>query len=196
MMKLILASQSIRRSEILEQVGIDFTVIPSGFDEESIQLDHPIEYVKTLAYKKAESLSCLNEENSLVLGADTVVVIDGHILGKPHSVDQAKKYLRLLSGREHQVYTGICLYRLQDQKTIIDHQMTKVVFDTLTEDDIDFYTSTKEPFDKAGGYGIQGIGARFVKEIHGDYFNVVGLPVNLIIKLLKEMGDVYENRNK
>lgn len=193
-MKLVLASQSIRRAEILTQIGISFTVVPSGFDEESIHLDNPIEYVETLAFKKAESIPCSKEENIVVLGADTVVVIDEHVLEKPGCVAEAKKFLRLLSGREHQVYTGICLYRVQDQRTITTHQMTTVVFDTLTEEDIDFYTSTKEPFDKAGGYGIQGIGARFVKEIHGDYLNVVGLPVNLVLKLLKEMGEINESK--
>lgn len=193
-MKLVLASQSTRRSEILDQVGINYTVIASGFNENSIQIDNPIEYVETLAFKKAESVLCSKEEDIVILGADTVVVIDNHILEKPNSVEEAKRYLRMLSGRDHQVFTGISLYRPQDYKTITAHQMTTVVFDTLSEDDINFYTSTKEPFDKAGGYGIQGIGARFVKEIHGDYLNVVGLPANLVIKLLKEMGEMNENR--
>lgn len=194
-MNLVLASQSIRRSEILDQIGIEYTVCPSGFDEESIKIDDPIEYVETLAFKKAESVPCSKGNDVLILGADTVVVIDQHILEKPNSVDEAKKYLRMLSGREHQVYTGVSLIRIQDQKTITTHQMTTVVFDVLSEDDIEFYTSTKEPFDKAGGYGIQGIGARFVKEIHGDYLNVVGLPANLVIKMLKEMGELNENTN-
>jgi len=194
-MKLVLASQSIRRSEILDQIGINYTVIASGFDEKSIRIDNPIEHVEALAFKKAESIPCSKEENIVILGADTVVVIDEHILEKPISVEEAKKYLRMLSGREHMVFTGVSLYRPQDKKTITTHQMTTVVFDTLSEGDIDFYTSTKEPFDKAGGYGIQGIGARFIKEIHGDYLNVVGLPANLVIKLLKEMGEMNENRN-
>lgn len=194
-MNLVLASQSIRRSEILDQIGIEYTVCPSGFDEESIKIDDPIEYVETLAFKKAESVPCSKGNDVLILGADTVVVIDQHILEKPNSVDEAKKYLRMLSGREHQVYTGVSLIRIQDQKTITTHQMTTVVFEVLSEDDIEFYTSTKEPFDKAGGYGIQGIGARFVKEIHGDYLNVVGLPANLVIKMLKEMGELNENTN-
>ncbi len=194
-MHLILASASIRRSEILDQIGLAYTVIPSGFDEDTIQIENPIEYVETLAFKKAESIPCSTEPNTIILGADTVVVIDEHILEKPSSVEESKKYLNMLSGREHQVYTGVSLYRPWDKKTITTHQMTTVVFDVLTKDDIDFYTSTKEPFDKAGGYGIQGIGARFVKEIHGDYLNVVGLPVNLVLKLLKEMGEMNEDRH-
>lgn len=189
---IILASESIRRAEILEQVGIDFEVRPSGFDENSIQLDDPIEYVKTLALKKAESIPCLKEENRCILSADTVVVIDNHILEKPNSPKEAKEHLLRLSGREHFVYTGVCLIRPWDKRTMLECKITKVVFDSLTEDDIDYYISTKEPFDKAGGYGIQGIGARFVKEIHGDYFNVVGLPINLVMHMLKKMGEEDE----
>ncbi len=190
--QLILASGSIRRAEILDQVGIDYRIIPSNFDESTVIIADPIEYVKTLAFKKAESVARYNKNFDLILGADTSVVINGHILGKPHNKEKSREFLKMLSNRAHKVYTGVSLIRTWDNKTITRHQVTSVHMDSLSEDDIEFYISTKEPFDKAGGYGIQGIGARFVKEIHGDYFNVVGLPINLLIDMLKEMGEVYE----
>jgi len=193
--EIILASASIRRAEILNQVAIEYEIILGDFDENTIQIHNPIEYVKTLAFKKAESVPCSSNEKRCVLGADTVVVINQTILEKPSSIEEAKDYLRLLSNSDHEVYTGVSIYRPWDKRTITDYQVTVVSFDTLTEEDIDFYVSTKEPFDKAGGYGIQGIGARFIREIKGDYFNVVGLPVNLVIKMLKEMGEVDETKS-
>ncbi len=196
MMKLILASQSDRRAELLKQVGIDFEIIPGDFDEDSIKIDDPIEFVETLALKKAESIPCTDTERRPILGADTSVVIDGHILGKPRSAEEARKYLRLLSGRAHNVYTGICIYCPWDKRSMVSHKVTTVVMDRLSEEDIEFYIGTKEPFDKAGGYGIQGIGARYIKEIHGDYFNVVGLPIHLVCKMLKQMGETYEKHTK
>jgi len=194
--QLILASGSPRRREILDQAGFSFKVVASDFDEDTISLIDPIEFAKTLAYKKAESIACKTEEYGYVIGADTLVVVDGNILGKPHDELKSADYLRMLSGRSHQVVTGISLIRTWDKKTISRHMITQVVMESMSEDDIKFYTGTKEPFDKAGAYGIQGIGSRFVKEIRGDYFNVVGLPVNLLVDMLKEMGEVHESFSK
>ncbi len=187
--KIILASQSERRADLLRQIGIDFTIIPSEFDENSISKTHvdPKEYVQTLAFKKAEFLSCQGIDNQIILGADTVVVIEGHILGKPQNPQQAYEYLNLLSGKEHQVYTGVCIIDQARAKKMVCSQVTTVVMDTMNEHDFDEYISTKEPFDKAGAYGIQGIGARYIKEIHGDYFNIVGLPLNLTVHMFKQM---------
>lgn len=187
--KIILASQSERRADLLRQIGIDFTIIPSEFDENSISKTHddPKEYVQTLAFKKAEFLSCQGIKEQIILGADTVVVIDGRILGKPKDSQEAYDYLNLLSGKEHQVYTGVCILDQLRAKKIIRCQVTSVQMDTLDEHDFWDYISTKEPFDKAGAYGIQGIGARYIKEIHGDYFNIVGLPLNLTIHMFKQM---------
>ncbi len=194
--RLILASASPRRSELLDLVDISFEVLPSDFDESTIQLDDPKDFVETLAYKKAESIACIQKEPAYVLGADTSVVIDGEILGKPHTPEMTRAYLRKLSGKAHSVYTGVSLIRTRDNCTITKTMITEVVMDSLSEADIDFYISTKEPFDKAGGYGIQGIGSRFVKEIRGDYFNVVGLPINLVTHMLKEMGETHESITK
>ena len=187
--KLILASQSERRADLLKQVGIRFEVIPSGFDENSISKTYinPKEYVQTLAFKKAEFLSCLDLKNVLVLGADTVVVVNGQILGKPSDEKEAIEFLRLLSGKEHDVYTGVCIFNPETSEKMIQYQHTGVLMDAMNEHDFQYYVSTKEPFDKAGAYGIQGIGARYIKKINGDYFNVVGLPINLTLHMLKAM---------
>ncbi len=194
--RLILASASPRRSELLDLVNIPHEVSPSEFDETTIQLDNPIDFVETLAFKKAESVACTQKEPAYVLGADTSVVIDGEILGKPHTGDKTREYLRKLSGRAHRVYTGVSLIRTRDNFTITRTMISEVVMDSLSEEEIDFYIGTKEPFDKAGGYGIQGIGSRFVKEIRGDYFSIVGLPINLVIHMLKEMGETHESITK
>lgn len=193
---LILASASPRRSEIMKLVGIDFTVMPSDFDESTIKLDNPKDFVETLAFKKAESIACLQEDDVYILGADTTVVIEGEMLGKPHDTETSVRYLRMIQGKQHTVYTGVSLIRTRDQKTITKSMATQVLMDSMTEDDIAFYVSTKEPFDKAGGYGIQGVGSRFVKEIKGDYFNVVGLPINLVTHMFKEMGETHASITK
>jgi septum formation protein len=188
--KLILASQSERRADLLKQIGIDFKIIPSEFDENSISKTHiePKEYVQTLALKKAEFLSCQGMNDALILSADTIVVIEGQILGKPINKEQAYTYLKLLSGKIHEVYTGVCILDPKNSKKIVRYQCTTVLMDTMNEHDFDYYIGTKEPFDKAGAYGIQGIGARYIKKINGDYFNIVGLPINLTIHMLKEMN--------
>lgn len=184
--EIILASNSIRRAQLLDQIGISYTVIASDFDESKIKIEDPVELVQTLALLKAESIECSENENRVILAADTVVVLDKLILGKPSNEIDAIRYLKLLSGRTHEVYTGVCLYRRSDQKKVVFFQRTEVTMSDLDELDIAYYISTKEPFDKAGAYGIQGIGARFIQGIKGDFYTVVGLPLNTVIKELKE----------
>jgi len=181
--KIILASQSPRRRYLLERAGLRFVVIPSRFDEAVVTTSIPHDYVRELAMAKARDIGRTNPE-SWVIGADTVVEAGGRILGKPVSTAQARDMLRSLSGRWHQVLTGYCLCRLADERVFADTVSTEVLFKTLTEDEIDWYIQTGEPFDKAGAYAIQGIGTFLVKRINGSYTNVVGLPVCEVVEFL------------
>lgn len=184
---LILASKSPRRSYLLEQAGLTFTVIPSRFDENLVSLSAPEPYVKTLAEAKAADVSSTYPE-SWVIGADTIVVIDGTILGKPDSKDQARTMLKSLSGKTHQVYTGYCICCRAKEKVFLDTVKTDVLFKNLSDNEIEWYINTSEPFDKAGAYAIQGLGTFIVKSIKGSYTNVVGLPVCEVIEFLIKEG--------
>ncbi|MGH9663427.1 MAG: Maf family protein [Bryobacteraceae bacterium] len=179
---LILASQSPRRREILSSAGIPFEVRPAHVDERRIAGESASAYVKRLAREKAEAIDA---GGAIVLGADTVVVVDEEILGKPEDVADARRMLRLLSGREHVVLTGICLRR--GTWTFIGAEATRVRFVALEESEIEEYTQTGEPMDKAGAYAIQGLASKFIDRIEGCYFNVVGLPVSLVYKKLKQL---------
>jgi len=181
--KIILASQSPRRRYLLERAGLRFTVIPSRLDEAAVTTPIPQDYVRELAMAKAKDIGRSNPE-SWVIGADTVVVAGGRILGKPASSAQARDMLQSLSGRWHQVLTGYCLWRQSDERVFADTVSTDVLFKTLTDGEIDWYIQTGEPFDKAGAYAIQGIGTFLVKRINGSYTNVVGLPVCEVIEFL------------
>jgi septum formation protein len=181
--KIILASQSPRRRYLLERAGLRFTVIPSLFDESSVSASIPNDYVRELAVAKAADIA-RSYPDSWVIGADTVVVAEGRILGKPASTAQARDMLRRLSGRTHQVLTGYCICRHLDQRMFADTVSTDVLFKTLTNEEIEWYIQTGEPFDKAGAYAIQGIGTFLVKRINGSYTNVVGLPVCEVIEFL------------
>lgn len=189
MKKIILASGSPRRSEMLRNLDIDFTVIKSDADE-SIVNPHGIPvnvYVQELALLKAtEVYGRVSAEDALIIGADTIVTVDGEILGKPADEADAFRMIRALSGRTHQVYTGICVVRSEDGYSVCDSECTDVTFSELSDDEIYEYIHTKEPYDKAGGYAIQGKGALLIEKISGDYFNVVGLPVRKLVKLMKE----------
>jgi septum formation protein len=186
-MKLILASNSPRRREILSNAGFDFDVIPSGVDEGAPSLDElPEQYALRVARIKALHVAGSAPPGTLVLGADTIVVIGGLILGKPSGPLDATRMLRLLSGQTHQVITAICLVRVPDRVAAADHANTFVTFAKLSEDEIRSYVASKEPFDKAGAYAIQGLASKFVDHISGCYFNVVGLPVALLHDLLKQ----------
>ncbi len=184
--KLLLASQSPRRKELLEQTGIKLEIIPSDIDEENFSINDPVEYVKTLAFLKAEKVSDENPD-SWVLGADTIVVIGNQILGKPESEIHADEMLRLLSNNEHKVFTGFCIMN-KKKKTLIKNAVeTKVRFKALSSQEIKWYIKTNEPFDKAGGYGIQGVGSFLVRDIVGSYSNVVGLPVCEVVEELMKL---------
>lgn len=178
---IILASKSPRRRELMKYITEDFEIASADVDEtlpENIEPDKAVEYLSKI---KAEPF---RNENNIVIGADTVVSIDGKILGKPHNEDDARAMLQLLSGRTHTVYTGVTI--IKGDKEITFSEATKVKFNSLNEKSITQYIDTGEPMDKAGAYGIQGFGALLVEKINGDYFNVVGFPISRLNKYLSE----------
>jgi septum formation protein len=180
---LILASASPRRHELLQSAGIEHLVRAAVIPEERLPHESPVAYVQRLAEEKARAVE--HETSDIVLGVDTVVCLDGQVFGKPSGTDDARRMLRLLSGRDHWVRTGICL--LAPEKCLIDCAATKVSFERLTDNEIEEYTRSGEPRDKAGAYAIQGLAAKFVRSIEGCYFNVVGLPVSLVYRRLQEL---------
>lgn len=184
---LILASKSPRRKQLLEQVGLSFSVVPSTINELDISVTTPEQYVKILAEYKALDVS-INYPDCWVIGADTIVVIDGEILGKPRSIMDARIMLNKLSGRIHHVMTGFCITCQSLHRTISDTICTEVQFKNLSPSEIEWYIKTNEPFDKAGAYAIQGIGTFLVKKIDGSYTNVVGLPVCEVLEILIQEG--------
>jgi septum formation protein len=186
---LILASASPRRQELLSSAGISFEVLPSEVDEGSQEGEAPEEYVARLARRKAEKAGEKHKDR-WALAADTVVVIDGRILGKPGDRQEAKEMLGMLSDREHRVITGFCLFRGDSGKSREGTVTTRVRFKNLSSREIDWYLDTGEPFDKAGAYAIQGKAAFMIKEIRGSYTNVVGLPLTEVIEALQELGAV------
>lgn len=175
-MKLVLASKSPRRSEILKTAGYDFTVRVADADETIPEGTSPEDAVVLLAVKKA--LAVKTDDDETVLGADTIVVLDDKILGKPKDREDAFNMLKSLSGRIHSVFTGVCV--IKNGKTMTLCEETKVEFMPLTDEEIDAYIDTNDCYDKAGAYGIQGYASKFVRGINGDYFNVVGLPISAI----------------
>ena len=182
-MQLILASKSPRRAQLLNQVGVKFKIIPSHIDE-SIHLSaNPVQAVRQLALAKAQSVAD-KRNTGIIIGADTIVVINRKILGKPKNQADACRLLIQLSGKTHQVITGIAVIDAKTKTKKVSHCITSVRFCKLTKKAIDEYIATGDPFDKAGGYGIQGKGALFVACITGDYFNVVGLPLVSLFRLL------------
>lgn len=192
MARLILASQSPRREALLRQVGLEFDVTPSTVEEQIPEGLSPAEAARKLAEEKARSVASRRTEG-LVIGADTVVVVDGQILGKPADSQEARAMLRRLSGREHQVITGIAVVDAATGHERSDSVTTAVRFAPLSEQVIDRYVATDEPLDKAGAYAIQGFGALLIESINGDYYNVVGLPLRRLAELLGEFGyDAYQ----
>ena len=183
---MILASASPRRKELLALAGFDFTIETASVEETYDPALPPEEIVMHLAAVKSAPVA-ERHPDELVIGADTVVVLDEAILGKPHSTQEAMAMLRLLSGRTHQVYTGVCLRK--GETTVCFHECTLVRFKVLTEEEIAAYVATGEPMDKAGSYGIQGKGCLLVEGIQGDYFNVIGLPVSHLYDEIKKLGD-------
>ncbi len=187
-MKLILASASLRRLELLKRITEDFQVIVSGFDENSVPYLGDVEaYVKAISQGKAESISKLHGD-SIVIGCDTVVVLDNKILGKPSNENEAFQMLTLLSGKTHEVWSGITVICKDNSFVRSCAVVTKVKFSQLSKEEIIRYVNTGEPMDKAGAYGIQGYGGVFVERIEGCYYNVVGLPLNKLNTIFIEMG--------
>lgn len=183
-MNIILASGSPRRKEILENTNLKFSVITSDIDERIFENEEPIQLVLRLAFEKCMSVA-QNNPSDLVIGADTIVVLDNEILGKPKNEEEAFNTLSKLSNREHQVITGMSIVNLENEKKLVDYAISNVKFKKLTDQDIKDYISTKECLDKAGSYGIQGYGALLVEKIKGDYFNIVGLPISKLSDILK-----------
>ncbi len=180
MKKLILASASPRRREILSHIGLDFEVIVTDADEKNGLPSDVSELVVELAKRKAAAC----EADGIVIACDTVVCLDGQVLTKPEDEADAERMLRELSGNTHQVYSGLCV--TDGEKTVCSHTVTEVRMRVLSEDEISAYIATGEPLDKAGAYGVQDLGGIFVEKINGDYYNVVGLPLESLCKILKE----------
>lgn len=186
-MSIILASQSPRRRELLAQMGVpQFEVVPALGEEIASPGLSSAQLVEVLSRQKAEEVAVQAGPDDVVIAADTVVAVDGQVLGKPHSIQQAHEMLSALSGREHTVYTGVTVCR--GGQILTQHEATAVRFRPLTAQEIDAYIATGEPMDKAGSYGIQGRGALLVEGISGDYFNVVGLPVCRLGRMLTQFG--------
>ena len=183
-MKLILASQSPRRRELLTMLGLEFTVQAADIDETMDPDLPPAEAVQAVSRKKAAAIQA--PADTVILAADTVVVIDGRILGKPHSTEEAAQMLRLLSGREHTVITAMTLRC--GEKECCEAVCTGVKFRELTDAEIAAYIRTGESMDKAGAYAVQGVGAVLIEEIHGDYYTVMGLPLCTLGRRLQEFG--------
>ena len=181
-MSLILASASPRRAELLRNAGISFTVVPAHVTEEPAPNESPLAYAQRLARDKALAVLARHPEDT-VLGADTVVVVDEHLLEKPVDAADAARMLRLLSGRTHEVITGVCLATSEIQQTEVE--VTRVCFAALSAGEIEAYVRSGEPMDKAGAYAIQGIASRWAERIEGCYFNVVGLPLPRIYRILR-----------
>jgi septum formation protein len=192
---LILASASPRRQDLLRSAGIAFTVQPADIDESPLPGEIPRGYAQRLARVKALAVARLHLQ-SFVLGADTIVLVDEVILGKPKDVADAARMLRMLSGRTHEVITGVSLARPvsnrepHDRELRTEVQSTQVTMSELSDDEISQYIATCEPMDKAGAYAIQGIASRWIPRIEGDYSNVVGLPVELVYRMLREAGAI------
>jgi septum formation protein len=181
---LVLASKSPRRQQILRDAGIPFVVRAANVREERRAEELAIHYVRRLAEEKAFAAPL--GEGEVILGADTVVVVDSQVLEKPRDIGDALRMLALLSGREHEVITGICL-RSAERK-IVDAAITRVRFVKLTPEELESYAASGEPMDKAGGYAIQGLAAKFIDRIEGEYSNVVGLPMALVYRHWKELA--------
>lgn len=183
----ILASKSPRRRYLLNQAGLSFSVIPSNFDENSVPMTLPENYVRILAEAKADDVSNTYPER-WIIGADTIVLIGKTILGKPGSRAEARSMLKRLSGQTHRVLTGYALCCKAKKRKFSETIQTEVLFKNLSDEEIEWYIHTKEPFDKAGSYAIQGLGTFLVRSIHGSYTNVVGLPVCEVIEFLIKEG--------
>ena len=186
-MDIILASKSPRRRALLEQMGVrDFRIVTPDIDEHMDRELPPAELVRQISLEKAQAVAAQADPNTVVIAADTVVALDGVVLGKPADKEEAFRMLSLLSGNRHQVYTGLTV--LRGEQVFSQWEETSVTFRPLTAEEIEAYIATGEPMDKAGAYGIQGYGALFIEGISGDYYNVMGLPVCRLGQILGQLG--------
>jgi septum formation protein len=195
-MKLILASASPRRAQILRDAGISFSVLSSAVDETPYADESPQQMVQRLADAKADLVAARAVGPAILVAADTVVLLDGQILGKPRSTEDARRMLELFSGRTHSVVTGVTAIRLPEMERRQFLETTLVTFAPLSRDEISRYLSTDEPYDKAGAYAIQGYAGRYIPRIEGCYFNVVGLPLARLIATLQELGWSEDHENQ
>jgi len=193
---IILASASPRRQQLLRQIGIKFEVIPSTMDEVMNNTLEPSQVAISLASQKCNDIVSQIQKDCIVIGADTIVVKDNQLLGKPKNEKDAFDMLKYLNGEWHEVVTGLCLYRTSDKKSICDYEATRVKMANNSDEFIKAYIGTKEPFDKAGGYGIQGYGSLIVEKIEGCYFNVMGLPIYKLSCMLDKLGYSIELGDK
>ncbi len=183
--KIVLASGSPRRKSLFELMGFDFEVITSEVDEKEEEFIYPEVKVLELSYKKAVTVA-ENVNEGIIVGADTIVVLDDKIIEKPENEKHAKKMLRKLSGRTHLVYTGFTIFKKPDGRCVSEYGKTEVTFRKLADDEIDAYIATKSPMDKAGGYGIQDFGAVFVNKVNGCFYNVMGFPVTKFYSTMRQ----------
>jgi len=185
--RIILASASPRRAQLLRQIGVDFELAPGQIQERPHPDEAPPDYITRIARAKVIAIA-RKRDSGLVIGADTIVVLDGRILGKPEDENVARNMLRQLSGKWHAVMTGVALYDVATRHEVADFDKTLVKFAQLNDREIEWYLKTGEPMDKAGAYGIQGFGGLLVEEIAGNYYNVVGLPLPLVYRLARGLG--------
>ena len=186
-MDIILASKSPRRRALLEQMGVrDFRILTPDIDEHMDRALPPAELVRQISLEKAQAVAAQADPNAVIIAADTVVALDGVVLGKPADEEEAFRMLSLLSGNRHQVYTGLTV--LRGEQVFSQWEETSVTFRPLTAEEIEAYIATGEPMDKAGAYGIQGLGALLVERLEGDYFNVMGLPLCRLGRMLARFG--------
>ena len=188
MKRIILASASPRRKELLEKIGLKFEIIPSNYDEKLTDDSFTYEKIETLALNKGLDIVKDIKDNAIIISADTVVVLDNKILGKPHTKEEAFAMISALSGKTHEVITAIAMLDTENNKQLIHSVTTKVTFRKISKDEIERYVSTKEPYDKAGAYAAQGIAAIFVEKIEGCFNNVVGISSFEVNKMLNELG--------
>lgn len=186
-MKIILASASPRRKELLSKIGLNFEVIPSNYDEKLSDDIFSYEKIENLALNKAKDVAERITDDAIIISADTVVVLDRKILGKPHSKQQAGEMISALSGKTHEVITSIAMINTKTNKTLIKSTATKVTFREIEPEEIEEYTNTDEPYDKAGAYAAQGLAAIFIEKIEGCFNNVVGISVFEVNRMLKEI---------
>lgn len=197
--KLVLASKSQRRVDILNAVGWPCESIPANIDETRRPDEDAVSYVKRLAQEKAKTVA-KGISSGLIVGADTIVLVDEEILGQPRDENDARRMLRLLSDKWHDVLTGVALIRRATDAArnglFVEYEITRVRFAEISNEEIDWYIATGEPMGKAGAYGIQGRAALFIEEIQGDYFNIVGLPIRLVYELLSRSQDTGDRRQE